>query len=90
MTWGFSFWGMIMSKTAKLLDALRVELRLKNDGALAAALETDPPNVSRLRHSKRDMGPQLLLKIHDPTGWPLRDIKGALGIPCLASLVPAA
>ncbi len=71
-----------MTKAAQLFDAILHQNDFKNDAALAAALDIDPPNLSRLRHGHRPVSDGMVLKIHDVTGWAIRDIKGALDLPC--------
>lgn len=78
-----------MTKAAQLLDAILREKNIKSDAALAVALEVDPPNISRLRRTEREMGPTMIVRIHELMGWSIRDIKAILGMKCLPSHLPA-
>jgi transcriptional regulator with XRE-family HTH domain len=62
-----------------LLDAVREKLDLKNDAALARALEVAPPLLSRIRHNKLPVGATLLVAIHELTGVPTRDLRALMG-----------
>lgn len=52
-----------------LLDNVKAALNLKTNAALADALEVAPPHVSRLRHGRLPVGPTILIKVHELTGW---------------------
>ena len=58
-----------------LLDAVRNQLLLKNDAALARKLEVAPPVISKMRHGRLPLGASAIISIHEVTGWPVRDIK---------------
>jgi hypothetical protein len=62
-----------------LLDAMIKKLELKNDAALARALEVAPPVLSKLRHNKLPVGATLLVAIHELTGVPTRDLRALMG-----------
>lgn len=66
-----------------LLDKAIATLGLANDAALSRVLQVAPPVISKVRHGKLEVGTSLVQRIHEVTGWPLREIKGALGLPCL-------
>lgn len=78
------------SKENKLFDALIKELCLKNDAALSRALEVAPPIVSKVRHGKLSVGDSLLIRIHEVTGWAIRDLKQHLEMPSVASCASVA
>lgn len=59
----------------KFLDTLIEELGLKNDAALARALEVLPPVISKLRHRKLPIGATMLLRAHELTGSHVREIR---------------
>ena len=48
----------------KLLDALLDRLVLKNDAALARALEVAPPVISKIRHRRLPVGASILIRMH--------------------------
>lgn len=70
----------IKPSVVKLLDHLLVQCKLKNDAALAQALEVDPPVISNLRHDRRPLGPALLLRVHEMSGMPFVEIRRMAGI----------
>ena len=75
-----------MSQAAQLFDAIQLETSLRTDAALAEAIGIEPSNLSRLRHGHRPISDGVLLRIHEITGWPIREIKGALGMRCHAQV----
>jgi plasmid maintenance system antidote protein VapI len=72
-----------MTTAAILFDALIAKFGLRNDADLAYSLEVDPCNVSRLRAGRRQIGHELVLRIHDVFGLAVADIKAALGMKAL-------
>lgn len=68
-----------MSQTNQLLDDLIVKLNLKNDAALSVALEVTPPVISKLRSNRLPVGPSMVLKIHEVSGLPVKEIKEMSG-----------
>jgi len=79
-----------MNAASQLFDSIKQASRdtaqpLRTDAALAEALDVDPPIISKIRSGAIDLGSTLVIRIHDLTGWAIRDIKGALGMPCLAA-----
>ena len=62
----------------KLLDSLLVDNALKNDAALARALEVAPPVISKLRHGRLAIGSTLILAIHETFGVPVAEIRRAV------------
>lgn len=57
-----------------LVDEMRRELNVKNDAALARALDVAPPVISKLRGGV-PLGSTLLIRIHECTGWPVKHIR---------------
>jgi hypothetical protein len=79
-----------MNAASQLFDSIKQASRdtaqmLRTDADLATALDVDPPVISKIRTGNLPLGATLLIRIHELTGWAIRDIKGALGMPCLAS-----
>lgn len=70
----------------QMLDKMIATLGMKNDAALARALEVAPPVLSKLRHGRLSFGCALVVRTHELTGWTIREIKGDLGLPCLAQV----
>lgn len=61
-----------------LLDELVRRMNLKNDAALARVLEITPPLVSKLRHLRLPIGASVILRIHDVTGMPIKEIRALM------------
>lgn len=59
----------------KLLDTIIARRSLKNDAALAVALECAPPVVSKLRNRTLPLGPALILRMHENFGMPVAEIR---------------
>jgi plasmid maintenance system antidote protein VapI len=76
--------------TNQMLDKIIAFLHLKNDAALARALETPAPLISKLRHGRLGLTANMIVKIHEVTGWPPRNIKAELNLPCLSQKVMTA
>jgi hypothetical protein len=62
-----------------LLNILIEKLHLKNDAALSRALETTPPQISKIRHHRLPVGATLLLRMHDVSGLSIRDLRELMG-----------
>lgn len=71
---------------ASLLDDIMKATGARNDSQLAEALESFGSTVSRLRNGVASAGPTLIIRVHDLTGWPVRQIKARLNMPCLPSM----
>lgn len=67
--------GLWIPKSHLLLDALMDEFNLKNDAALASALGVSKPLISKVRNRVLPLRASLVLRIHDATGWPIKQIK---------------
>ena len=63
-----------MKNVPKLLDALRDRFQIKNDAALARALNISPPQICKLRGGAT-MGPSVILSIHERLGVPVKEIR---------------
>ena len=61
-----------------LFDTIIFNFNLKNDAALARALDLTPPVVSKIRSRTRPLCASVMLKIHDATGWSIKEIKDLL------------
>lgn len=62
-----------------LLDVIIEKLSLKNDAALAKALDVTPPVISRIRHEKIAIGATLLIAMHEETGLSVRELRDLMG-----------
>lgn len=58
-----------------LIDHLIGHLNIKNDAALARALEVAPPVISKIRHNRLPVGATLLIKMHEVTDLPIKTLK---------------
>lgn len=61
-----------------LFDRIIEVYKLKNDAALARKLKIPPSNLSRYRSGILPVGPNIILHVHDVTGWSIKRIKGLL------------
>lgn len=61
----------------RLFDFLIKNFRLKNDNALAMALEITPSAVCKMR-AGRSVTATVILKVHEKYEIPIRDIKALL------------
>lgn len=68
------------NKGSKFLDKMVKTLGLKNDAALARALQCTPVVLSHIRHSDKTMPPNCIIRTHKLTGWPILQIEKELGI----------
>lgn len=65
-----------------LLDHLQTLLTSrKNDAHLSHILDVAPPVISKLRHGRLEVGPTLIIKVHEAFGMPISDIKAMAGLP---------
>jgi hypothetical protein len=62
-----------------LLDVIADKLELKNDAALARTLEVAAPIISKVRHLRMPVSGSLLIRIHEVTGLPMRDLQDLMG-----------
>ena len=60
---------------SQLLDAVMAKLDLKNDAALARALEVAPPVISKIRHGRLPVGATILIRMHELTDIAIRELK---------------
>ena len=77
-------------RSNQLLDLVIQTAQLKNDSALARELRVHTAVISNIRHVLQNVGPALIVRIHDLTEMPVRDIKASLGLRSLPSLVGVA
>jgi hypothetical protein len=59
----------------KLLDTLIERMNLKNDAELCRVLEVQPPIISKIRHRKLNVGATILLRMHEKSNIPIRELK---------------
>jgi hypothetical protein len=63
----------------RLLDALTSMLKLKNDAALARALEVAPPVISKIRHRRLPVGASLLIRMYEVSDLPISELRALMG-----------
>jgi hypothetical protein len=63
----------------RLLDALIEQLDLKNDAALARALEVAPPMISKIRHRSLPVGGAMLIRMHEISTLSIADLRFLMG-----------
>lgn len=61
-----------------LFDQIIKAFNLKNDAALGRMLGLTHAYVSKVRSGRLKAGPEVILKVHDATGWSIKAIKGFL------------
>lgn len=57
------------------LATLRTILSARDDAHISRKLEIPAPIISKIRHRKLMIGPTVLLRIHEATGLPTKEIK---------------
>jgi len=62
-----------------LLDNLINKLNLKNDAALARALEVAPPVISKIRHQRQAIGAAMLVRMHEVTQLSIHELRSLMG-----------
>ena len=77
----------IRKMQSSLLDDIQRQTQLWNDRRIARALELQPSTLSRLRSGHLFFGATVIVRIHEVTDWPIRDIKSRLNLRCLDSMV---
>ncbi|MES2729949.1 MAG: hypothetical protein V4621_07645 [Pseudomonadota bacterium] len=66
---------------AALIDEVTDLLDLKNDRALAAALNIGAPSICKIRSKVAAITPNILIRMHDLTGKSLDELRAMGGIP---------
>ncbi len=87
----------------RLIDRLRMAVGARSYSALGRAIDVSPSVLSKLRHRRLGVSSEILLKIHDATGIPIRELRRWMGdkrryfspldpsvLHCLDGSVPAA
>lgn len=62
-----------------LLDTIQDALSLKNDAALARALEVAPPVISKLRRHRLPVGASMLVRMHEISRLEIAELRGLMG-----------
>lgn len=64
----------------RLLDAVLLRLRLKNDAALSRTLGVGRPVLSKVRHRRVPVAASLMIQIHDATHLSINEIRLLMGV----------
>ncbi|MFC3148873.1 transcriptional regulator [Piscinibacterium candidicorallinum] len=64
---------------SRLLEYLKSKLALPTDAALAAQLGVQRAVLSRIRNRKADFGAALLIRIHELTDIPTKELRRIMG-----------
>lgn len=59
-----------------MLDKILTDNNLGTDVALSTFLGISPPVISKIRHCRAGVGASLIIRIHEVTAMPVREIKG--------------
>jgi hypothetical protein len=62
-----------------LLDCLISKLNLKNDAALARALEVAAPVISKIRHRRLPVGASMLIRMHEISEMSIAELRVLMG-----------
>src|ERR1700752_659367 len=62
-----------------LMDALIVKLDLKQDAALARALEVSPRVISKIRNKTLPVGAPMLIRMHEESGLAIHERRDLMG-----------
>ena len=62
-----------------VLDALVTRMNLRNDAALSRKLEVSPAVISKVRHGRQPVGASLLLRMHEASGMPVKELRRLMG-----------
>ncbi|MFJ2989990.1 hypothetical protein ACIPF8_19160 [Collimonas sp. NPDC087041] len=65
---------------AHMLDVVLEQQNLKNDAALARAIQVAPPVISKARNEVQPLGSTLLVKLHEFTGKTTLELKALAGL----------
>lgn len=61
-----------------MIDFVIRKMRLKNDAALCRELDITPPVISKIRAGTINLGPVILLRLHEFTGMPTKELKALM------------
>lgn len=70
----------LTGKGNDLIDALIERLHLKNDAALARALQVAPPVISKIRHETLPIGGTFLINAHELSDISIKELKEISGL----------
>lgn len=70
---------LVQYNPGNLLDGLIEHLSLKNDAALARALEVAPPLISKVRHQTLPVGGAILIRMHEVSKLTISELRILMG-----------
>jgi len=62
----------------KLLDEVKKRYEVKNDAELSRKLDVPPPTISKIRSGKVNVSADMILRIHETFGMPVKEIRELL------------
>jgi hypothetical protein len=62
-----------------LLATVARHINVKNDAQLARALAIAAPSISKIRHRKMVVGPNLLIRMHEITNLSIKELRALMG-----------
>jgi transcriptional regulator with XRE-family HTH domain len=74
----YNYTPRVDNAATRFLDRLIKDMNLRNDAALARRLEVNAPLISKIRHGKFGVSAELIIRIHEKTDIPVKEIKAAL------------
>lgn len=60
---------------AEYLNIVKFERNLKNDAALARALDVNPPTISKLRNGVLPLSPFIMLRLHERLNMDIHEMR---------------
>lgn len=63
----------------KLIDSLIVRLGVRSSSGLARVVGLSPSVISKVRHKRLAVSGEILLKLHDATDIPIRELRRMMG-----------
>ena len=63
----------------RLLDALIMRKKLKNDAALCRVLQVSPPLISKIRSGKLSISADVMIRMHDVFEMQISELRQLMG-----------
>lgn len=67
----------------KFIDGLLRRLNLRNDASLSRFLQYHPAVISKMRHRVTGVSSENLIRIHELTGIPVKELRTMMGVPAV-------
>lgn len=65
-------------QASALFDRVMSHMDWKNDAALSRAIGVSTPAISKVRNGRLPVGADMLIRLHEETGIPIRELKNYL------------